>query len=90
MCNFETIQNNNYTAVFVNENNAIPKSITPLGIYSLIGGLAELCRYDYLFENTVIYSILKWESREPIDSYSLGIMITILEQQKAFKNLIKK
>jgi hypothetical protein len=88
MCNFEIVQNKDYTAVFVNEKNITPK-ITRLGIYSLSGGISELCRYDYLFENAITYSILEWEPREAIDSYSLSIMKSVLEQQKAFKNLIK-
>jgi hypothetical protein len=89
MENFVSIKNKDYTAVFINENNILPKKIIPLGIYSLIGGLSELCEYVYLFDNVVTYTILHWETREAKDPYSMSIMKTIIEQQKSFINLIK-
>jgi hypothetical protein len=87
--NFVEMQNENFTAVFVNEENALPKTITPLGIYKIDNGLAELCQYDYLFENIVTYSILQWESREAKDITCYNLMANAIGQQKAFKNLIK-
>jgi len=90
MCDFQVVQNDNYSAVFVNHIDTIPLEIIPLGIYrSGEYGIQELCNFSYLFEGSIKYEILSWENREAKDSYSMSIMNNILSQQAGFKHLLK-
>jgi hypothetical protein len=86
---FKTENNEKYSAVFINEKEAIPKEIIPLGIYKYINdSIFELYQYNYLFEDTVIYAILRWQLREAKNKYCLDVMKTIIDQQEAFKELL--
>ena len=90
MCNFEFVQNNNFTAVFVNEKEEVPKKIIPLGVYRMFQETPqELCIYTYMFEDAILYQILDWEVREPKDAGALSIIKNIIEQQKGLAHLLK-
>ena len=90
MNDITSIKNKDYTAVFINENNSIPYKVTSLGIYKIIGGLCELCEYEYWLEGFASYKILEWETREAKDNSCYNLMANIIDQQKGFKNLIKE
>ena len=90
MCNFQTVQNDAFTAVFVNRKKEIPNKCFPMGVYRIENGIIqELYKYEYLFENFISYDILDWENRESLDVHSYLIIKSILEQQKGFGHLLK-
>jgi hypothetical protein len=80
--------NERYSAVFVNTYDK-PVKIIPLGVYDGTGNISELCEYVYILDDAIEYKLLIWEPREPKDLSCRLAINTIINQQKAIKNLLK-
>ena len=85
----KTGNNEKYSAVFVNTLDK-PLKIKPMRVYSEISGISELCEYVYILDDMIEYKLLVWEPREPKDYACKLVINTIIDQQKAIKNLLKE